>query len=431
MPAIVVVGAQWGDEGKGKVVDLFAERAEVVVRYAGGANAGHTLVIDGEKLVTHLVPSGVLHAGTLCVLGDGMVIDPQTLIDEIELLQQRDRLADDADLVVSERAHVILPYHKALEALREKRKGALGTTLRGIGPAYESKAARRGVRMGDLVRPERLRALIEQNLEELGAIIAALGGEPPTVEDSLERALRAGERLSRYLGSTAVIVDGALRAGRNVLFEGAQGALLDVDHGTYPFVTSSSTVAAGACLGAGIGPTRIDGVVGISKAYATRVGAGPFPTEMHGADGEALREAGGEFGATTGRPRRCGWLDMPALRHAARVNGMTQLAITKLDVLSGLETVKMCTSYELDGAVIDELPMDASDLERVAPRYESFPGWEGGVRGARTVDDLPPAARDYIRAIEERVGVPACLISVGPDRAESIVLSPPFPEAGA
>jgi adenylosuccinate synthase len=426
MPSLVVVGAQWGDEGKGKVVDLYAEQADVVVRYGGGANAGHTLVIDGVKLVTHLLPSGILHPGTLCVLADGMVIEPETLLEEIAAAKTRGLLRSDADLLISRRAHVILPYHKQLEALREKRAHAIGTTLRGIGPAYEAKAARRGIRIGDLAAPARLAALIEQNLDEVGAVIRHLGGTPPAAGPLCEAALAAGARLAGYVGDAGATIDRALAAGKNVLFEGAQGTLLDLDHGTYPFVTSSATVAAGACLGAGIGPGRIDGVIGIAKAYTTRVGAGPFPTELPDADARALREAGSEFGATTGRPRRCGWLDVPALRLAVRVNGLTGLALTKLDVLCGLPAISVCISYRLDGQVVSELPMDAADLDRLEPEYETFPGWTEETSHARTLADLPPRARAYVEAIAARVGVDLVLVSVGPERNATIRLGHPF-----
>ena len=330
MSVVIVVGAQWGDEGKGKVVDLYAEAADTVVRYGGGANAGHTLVIKGQKLVTHLVPSGVCHPGKPCVLGYGMVIDPHTLLEEIAELSARGLLAN-GELLIGQDAHVILPYHKRIEQLREERKGAIGTTRRGIGPAYEAKAGRRGVRIRDLFRRERLRELVDANLEELVPIMRHFGGAAPTeaeIAQWVDDAARAGEQLRPHVGDASRFVADKIGRGANVLFEGAQGTLLDLDHGTYPFVTSSSTIAAGACQSTGIGPSKIDTVVGITKAYATRVGAGPFPTELHGAAAEALRQAGGEFGATTGRPRRCGWLDLPALRLGVRLSGMDGLALT-------------------------------------------------------------------------------------------------------
>ncbi len=430
MSAVVVVGAQWGDEGKGKVVDLYTEAADAVVRYGGGANAGHTLVIDGQKLVTHLIPSGVLHPGKRCVLGAGVVIDPQTLLEEIAACKARGLLASD-ELLVSENAHVILPYHKWIETLREEAASdaALGTTRRGIGPAYEAKAGRRGVRMRDLLRRDRLASLVAQNLAELRPLIAHYGGRVPDSDDEarvVDDAARAGAALSRYFGQVGVYLAESLAAGEKVLFEGAQGALLDIDHGTYPFVTSSSTVAAGAAQGTGIGPSHLDRVIGITKAYATRVGAGPFPTELGGAEGASLREAGAEFGATTGRPRRCGWLDLPALRLAIRVNGMHGLALTKLDVLGGRGEVSACVGYRLDGKELDEMPYDPDDIARVEPIYATWPGWSEDLSGARELADLPSNARAYVDAITQHTGVPFYLISVGPDRNQTIRLRDPF-----
>lgn len=428
MSAVVVVGAQWGDEGKGKVVDLLTDKADVVVRFGGGANAGHTLVIDGKQLITHLIPSGVLHAGTKCVLGDGMVIDPDTLLEEIAACRARGLLAQ-GELLISDQAHVILPYHRELEALREDRRHALGTTRRGIGPAYEAKAARRGVRMRDLCRPERLRELVEQNLEELRPLIAHFGGKPLDarwVDDVLAAAISAGKKLAPHVGNAGAYIDEAITEGKRVLFEGAQGALLDLDHGTYPFVTSSTTIAAGACQGTGIGPTRIDSVIGITKAYATRVGAGPFPTQLEGEEAESLREAGGEYGATTGRPRRCGWLDLPALRLAIRINGMSGLALTKLDVLRGRHPIKVCVAYKVDGVEQAEMPRHLDELERAEPVYRDFAGWDDDICGVRDIAELPEAARAYIEALERLAGVPFFLISVGPDRNQTITLQNAF-----
>jgi len=428
MPVVVVIGTQWGDEGKGKVVDLFTEKARVVVRYGGGANAGHTLVIGDTKLITHLIPSGVLHPGIQCVLGDGMVIDPNTLVDEIEAVKARGLLPDD-ELLISERAHVILPYHKTVEALRESGRHAIGTTRRGIGPAYEAKAGRRGVRVRDLLRPKRLRQLVTQNLDELTPLFHARGADVPTsaaISEMCEEAHLLGRKLERYIGGASRYLHDAITAGHNILLEGAQGTLLDLDHGTYPYVTSSTTVAAGACQGTGLGPTRIDRVIGIAKAYLTRVGAGPFPTELPGEEGKALRAAGAEFGATTGRPRRCGWLDLPALRLAARLNGLSGIALTKLDVLTGQSEIKACVEYRIDGRIIDELPTDPVDIARVEPVYQTFAGWDDDLAGVRTLDDLPAAARTYVSAIEEAVGVPISLISVGADRNRTIVLQDPF-----
>jgi len=432
MSVVIVVGAQWGDEGKGKVVDLFTERADTVVRYGGGANAGHTLVIDGVKLVTHLVPSGVCHPGKSCVLGDGMVIDPHTLLEELAECQSRGLLAR-GELLIGLGAHVILPYHKLLDGLREDRGAergkAIGTTRRGIGPAYEAKAARRGVRMRDLLKPARLRELVAANLDELVPVIEHLGGTAPTpgeIEGWIEGALAAGQQLAPHTGDAGRHVARKIAAGAPVLFEGAQGCLLDLDHGTYPYVTSSSTIAAGACQSAGIGPTQIDSVVGITKAYATRVGGGPFPTELHGEAGDRLRTAGGEFGATTGRPRRCGWLDLPALRMGARLSGMSSLALTKLDVLAHLPEVSVCVAYKVDDRELDEPPIDPDDIARAEPVYARFPGWGPLPGGVRAISDLPRPARDYVETIERMAGVPFCLVSVGPDRAETIRLHDPF-----
>ncbi len=432
MSVVIVVGAQWGDEGKGKVVDLLTEQAEVVVRYGGGANAGHTLVIDGQKLVTHLVPSGVLHPGKSCVLGDGMVIDPHTLLEEISACQARGLLSR-GELLIGAGAHVILPYHKLIDGLREDRHAAtsraIGTTRRGIGPAYEAKAARRGVRVRDLLVPARLRELVAANLDELTPLIVHLGGQAPggaEVERWIEDALAAGARLAPSIGDAGWHVHRAIVERRHVLFEGAQGCLLDLDHGTYPFVTSSSTIAAGACQSAGVGPTQVDAVIGITKAYATRVGGGPFPTELHGEPGERLRQAGGEFGATTGRPRRCGWLDLPALRMGVRLSGMGGLALTKLDVLSNMPEVSVCVGYKVDGRELEEPPGDPDLVARLEPVYARYRGWGELPKDVRELSDLPEAARDYVSAIERMAGVSLTLVSVGPDRNQTIRLWDPF-----
>jgi adenylosuccinate synthase len=433
MSAVVVVGAQWGDEGKGKVVDLFTEFADVVVRYAGGANAGHTLYAGDRKVVMRLVPSGVLRAGVRCVLGQGMVIDPAVLVGELDELAAMGRRAE-GDLVVSDRAHLLFPYHALVDSLREgaARPGeAIGTTKRGIGPAYEDKAARRGVPIGFLRSPTKLRALVERALAAWAPVIEALGGATPSVDEMIAPALAASPRLLPLLDDTSRLLDDAVRAGKRVLLEGAQGTMLDVDHGTYPFVTSSSAVAGGACTGGGIGPMAITHVVGITKAYATRVGAGPFPTELEDDIGERLRVAGGEFGSVTGRPRRTGWLDVPALRYAARINGLSSLAMTKLDVLSGLASLKVCVGYETAAGRTDELPRALLDEpEEARPIYETLPGWQEPLGDARTLDDLPRHARGYVRFVQERVGVPLGLVSIGPRRAETIVLSNPFAKNG-
>ncbi|MEO6950380.1 MAG: adenylosuccinate synthase [Polyangia bacterium] len=428
MANVVIVGAQWGDEGKGKVVDLYSEFADVVVRFGGGANAGHTLVVDGQKLVTHLVPSGVLHGrGRRFVLADGMVIDPAALRAEIAALAERG-ITLDADLIIASGAHVILPIHKLVDEVREAGRGAIGTTKRGIGPAYEAKMARRGVRFADLLDEKRLRELIEHNLEEVGPYLRARGKEPPTVEAMLTEYLDHGRALGKHVKNASRLVSDEMRRGQNVLFEGAQGALLDVDHGTYPFVTSSTTTAAGACASCGVGPTEIDTVIGITKAYTTRVGGGPFPTEDAGEVGQRLRDVGGEYGATTGRPRRCGWLDVAALRRAVRLNGLAGLALTKVDVLSGMSQLKICVGYKLPGSseIRDELPSELSELVHAEPVYEELEGWQESLRELRDLEALPKAARRYLRRIEELTGTPLALVSVGPARAETIMLKNPF-----
>jgi adenylosuccinate synthase len=432
MPVVVVVGAQWGDEGKGKVVDLLTEHAHVVARWGGGANAGHTIVVDGKKYVTHLIPSGVLRPGVACVLGEGMVIDPKTLVEEIRTFRGHGLLASDGDLVVGGRAHLTFPHHRDLDRLREGRPDAIGTTQRGIGPTYESKASRTGLRVEDLLRPERLRRNVERNLSYVAPALAKFGADVPDVDALVKEYLGYGEELRPFVQDSSRFLYEAIRKGRNVLFEGAHGVLLDLDHGTYPFVTSSSTTAGGACTGCGIGPTSIDAVVGIVKAYATRVGNGPFPTELFDPIGERLRDVGHEFGSTTGRPRRCGWLDIPALRLTVRLSGIQSLALTKLDVLTGLDEIKLCVAYRLNGKLIDEMPLDPDDLTVVEPVYETLPGWSARSSApASKPEDLPPAARSYIARIAELVGVPPSIISLGPARSETILCSNPFLEARA
>jgi adenylosuccinate synthase len=434
MPNVVVVGAQWGDEGKGKIVDLLTEHAQVVVRFQGGNNAGHTLVVGGQKTVLHLIPSGVLHPGKTCVIGNGTVIDPTVLMKEIDGLRARGFLQDASQLMISEHAHVICAWHKHLDTLREKARGgsAIGTTGRGIGPAYEDKVARRGIRVRDLLDGDRLRKRVKERLpdvlEELSRLARAAKADEPLldVEAIVQELLVLGSRLKEFVGDASLFLAEQVRKGTRILFEGAQGTLLDVDHGTYPFVTSSNTVAGNAAVGSGLGPTVIDRVLGITKAYTTRVGGGPFPTELTDATGERLRKVGDEFGATTGRPRRCGWLDTVVLRYAARVNGLWGLALTKMDVLSGLETLKVCTAYELDGKRLTELPCDLEDFMRVQPIYEELPGWEQKLAGARTFDDLPASAQRYVRRIEELVSVPVTCVSVGAERGETMVLQNPF-----
>ncbi len=434
MPNVVVVGAQWGDEGKGKLVDLLTASADIVVRFQGGNNAGHTLVVGGEKTVLHLLPSGVLHAGKTCVIGNGVVIDPTVLVKEIDGVKAKGCLQDDAQLVISENAHVIMPWHKHFDTLRERAKGgkAIGTTGRGIGPAYEDKVGRRGIRMRDLVSRARLSRCVLERLpeieRELAALAAAVGEKPPELLPSaiVEEGARLGERLAGYVKDASVFLFDAVKAGRKILFEGAQGTLLDVDHGTYPYVTSSNCVAANAAIGAGIGPGCLDEIWGIAKAYTTRVGAGPFPTELHDALGERLRQEGAEFGATTGRPRRCGWIDAVVLRHAARVNGLTGIALTKLDVLSGLPTLKIAVAYKIGDRTVRELPGDAEELAAAVPVYEELPGWSEPLTAVRSPGDLPAAVKTYVKRIEELVEVPVKCFSVGADRAQTMLLDDPF-----
>jgi adenylosuccinate synthase len=429
MAVVVVVGAQWGDEGKGKVVDLLTEKAHVVARWGGGANAGHTIVVDGTKYVTHLMPSGVLRRGVTCVLGEGMVIDPRTLIEEIRAFRGQGLLAEDSNLVIAARAHLTFPYHRDIDRLREERPGAIGTTKRGIGPSYESKASRSGVRVEDLLRPERFRQNLERNARSLAPTLRELGASPPDVEGIAKEYLALGAELRPFIRDASRFVHDQIRAGRHVLLEGAQGVLLDLDHGTYPFVSSSSTTAGGACAGLGIAPRHIGAVVGIAKAYATRVGLGPFPTELHDEVGTRLREVGAEFGATTGRPRRCGWFDAPALRLAARVSGIDTLALTKLDVLEGIDPVKICIGYRLGGITLEEMPLDLDDLAAAEPIFEALPGWPARAAGAPALTSekqLPAAAQRYVARVSELVGLPIGLISLGPGRGETLAKLDPF-----
>ncbi|HET6410562.1 MAG TPA: adenylosuccinate synthase [Anaeromyxobacter sp.] len=429
MSNVVVVGAQWGDEGKGKIVDLLTEYADVVVRFQGGNNAGHTLVVGGEKTVLHLIPAGILHPGKACVIGNGVVLDPEVLLLEIDRLKEKGFLSDDGQLVVSLDAHVIMPWHKAIDQAREKAmgEGRIGTTGRGIGPTYEDKVARRGLRVRDLLDEERLHRKVKDRLALARDELSRLGASPDLDEPAiLKRAAQQGRRIARYAADVSLWLHGAMKAGRSLLFEGAQGTLLDVDHGTYPFVTSSNTVAGNAAVGSGLGPRAIDYVLGISKAYSTRVGSGPYPTELRDETGDRLRKVGNEFGATTGRPRRTGWLDALALRFAARVNGLDGLALTKLDVLTGFETVRIAVAYRVDGKVLTEMPGDPELLERAEPLYEDLPGWSEKVEGLRTWDDLPPRARTYVRRVEELCGVKVVGLSVGADRGETILVENPF-----
>jgi adenylosuccinate synthase len=426
---LIAVGAQWGDEGKGKLVDWLAPRADLVVRFHGGNNAGHTLVVDGYKTVLHVVPAGIMHPGTVNLIGPGVVVDPDILLGELDELSARGVLRDPARVRVSGRAHVIFEYHRALDQAREEaaRGRAIGTTGRGIGPAYEDKVSRRGIRVADLLDPESLGEAITRLAEQKNfELTEYYKWEPVDVRAVIERAREWGRRLGPYVDHTERTLERALRAGKNVLFEGAQGNFLDIDHGTYPYVTSSNCVAGAVCAGAGIGPTRIDRVLGITKAYTTRVGGGPFPTELSGEAGELLRQRGAEFGATTGRPRRCGWLDVVMLREAAMVSGYTALAVNKLDVLSGTGNVQIATAYRIDGKVTEEFPMTLGEVARAEPIYETHEGWVEDLTGCRHFAELPAAARRYVERVEQLVGVPVELISVGPGRDETIARTDPF-----
>lgn len=429
MSTVVAVGAQWGDEGKGKIVDWLAPRADLVARFQGGNNAGHTLVVNGEKTVLHVVPSGILHEGKVNLIGPGVVVDPGILLVEISQLVERGVLKDPSRLRVSGRAHVILPWHLSLDKAREiaAGKNSIGTTGRGIGPAYEDKAARRGVRVAELLRPESLLEKLRGIAEFKNFELTRFYDVPPIDVDALHaQCVEWGRALEQYIDHTGRILDVALRAGKSVLFEGAQGTFLDVDHGTYPFVTSSNCVAGAVTTGSGVGPTKIDRVLGITKAYTTRVGAGPFPSEDLGEGGNLLRDAGQEYGATTGRPRRCGWFDAVVLREAVVVNGLTDLAINKLDILSGFEELKIATAYKIDGKLTHDFPMTLDEITRAEPVYEVMPGWGEDVRQVRRVEDLPDNARRYIERIETLVDVQAAFLSVGPGRDEIITVTDPF-----
>ncbi len=433
MPSLAVIGIQWGDEGKGKIIDALTPSADVIVRYQGGANAGHTIVADGRTTVLHLVPSGVLHAGKRCLIGNGVVVDPQALLDEIDGLAAQGVTVTPASLAVSERAHVVMPYHKRLDQLRESLPGGqkIGTTGRGIGPCYADKIARLGVRICDLFDPEHLRRRVESALVEKNLLFRAHSAFDFDVDEVVREAAAYGDRLRPYVADTSRLVDDALDGGEKVVFEGAQGALLDIDFGTYPYVTSSNAGIGGIPVGAGISPARVGRVIGVAKGYATRVGEGPFPSEQRNALGDRLREVGREFGATTGRPRRCGWFDAVAARHAVRFCGVDAIALTKLDVLSGLDELKVAVAYRLGGSVIDRFPASIRDLAAVEPVFETLPGWREalGPAAALGYDGLPAAARDYIAFLEGAVGVPVEMVSVGAGR-EALLLrtASPWPD---
>ena len=425
MPAIVIVGAQWGDEGKGKATDLIGDSVDYVVRYQGGNNAGHTVVIGEESYALHLLPAGVLSSTAIPVIGNGVVIDPGVLLAEIDGLEARGISCD--RLLVSANAHLIMPYHRALDKVTERHLGSarIGTTGRGIGPTYGDKVARIGIRVQDLFDPGILRQKLELALREKNQVLAKLynrrGTEPAAIA---EEYLRYAERLGRYVADTGLVINSALDEGQVVLLEGAQATMLDVDHGTYPFVTSSSPTAGGACAGSGVGPTRITKVIGIVKAYTTRVGAGPFPTELADAQGEWLRKTGTEYGVTTGRPRRTGWFDAVVARYATRVNGITDYFLTKLDVLSGLDKVPVCVAYDVNGVRHEEIPMTQTEFHHAVPVYEYLDGWREDISVAKTIEDLPPNAEAYVRALEQMIGAPFCGIGVGARRDQTLQLRP-------
>jgi adenylosuccinate synthase len=428
VPNVVCIGAQWGDEGKGKIVDHLSPRADLVVRFQGGPNAGHTVVVKNEKTVLHLIPSGILHPRTVNLIGPGVVLDPEVLLGEIDALRARGVAVSPQNLRVSDRAHVILPIHRRLDQAREEARGRtpIGTTGRGIGPAYEDRVGRSGIRTCDLVDSSGLEERLRVAVSERNALLELYKCPGEDADALLVKAQEWGARLAPFVDDVSVSIDRALRESRSVLFEGAQGTLLDVDHGTYPYVTSSTTLAGGACAGAGIGPTRIDVVLGVTKAYTTRVGGGPFPTEDSGTGGAHLGSRGHEFGSTTGRKRRCGWLDLVVLRHAVRVNGITGLAVLKLDVLTGLPEIPVCTHYRERGRDIEDFPAHLRVLESCEPVYRTFPGWTDPVEDARVLEDLPPAARDYLAWLEDALEVPALMIGVAPERDATIERVNPF-----
>ncbi len=427
MSAVIVIGTQWGDEGKGKIVDHLAEKADVVVRYQGGNNAGHTVVVGDNEFKLQLLPSGILYKDKTCVVGNGVVIDPAVMIRELRSMQEKG--IETADLKVSNRAHVIMPYHRLLDEVEEDYRGEhkIGTTKRGIGPCYMDKNARSGIRMVDLLDEAEFAAKLERNLEAKNHLLQAVYGVEGFDYDKVYAEYLGYARVLRpFVADTSVFINDALKAGKKVLFEGAQATLLDLDHGTYPYVTSSHPIAGGACIGAGIGPTKISKVIGVVKAYTTRVGEGPFPTELRDATGDLIRNRGYEFGTVTGRPRRCGWLDAAVVRYAGQVSGLDYLAVTRLDILDGLETLKICSGYKYNGRLLDEFPASLKVLGQVEPVYEEMPGWQEPISGVRAYADLPANARRYVERLSKIVGVPLGIVSVGPARDQTIVLKEVF-----
>jgi adenylosuccinate synthase len=426
MANVVIVGAQWGDEGKGKIVDLLTRYADLVVRFQGGSNAGHTIVLKGEKFVFHLIPSGILYKNKKCIIGNGVVLDPAVLLEEIDEIKKRGYFKDDSQLMISEETHLILPYHRRIDVAREKTF-KIGTTGRGIGPAYEDKVARCGIRMVDLVDEKVFREKLETNLVQKNVYLTQILKEKGfEFSEIFDEYLQYKDRLEKYVKNTSLILHGEIKKGKHVLFEGAQGALLDLDHGTYPYVTSSNTVAGNACAGSGIGPTMINSVMGVAKAYTTRVGEGPFPTELQDELGEKIRQRGGEYGATTGRPRRCGWFDAVVVNHSVRVDGIREMVITKLDVLNDFDIIKICVGYRVNGKVFYHVPSNLEILKRSEPVYEELGGWKTEVKGARNFKDLPTNARRYLKRIEKLIGTKITMISVGSERGETVRVKNPF-----
>jgi len=424
MSTLVVVGSQWGDEGKGKITDLLSEEADIIVRYQGGCNAGHTVVKGDNQFIFHLIPSGILHKGVKCLIGNGVVIDPESLLQEIESLKKKNIEIDD-NLFIDFKAHVVLPYHKTLDEIKEMKRGKdkIGTTKRGIGPAYVDKIARTGIRMIDIIDGKSLSKKLETNLNEKNDILEKLYGLKISSQEKkeiLKKYSEYGQLLKKYVIDVSLYLNQAINKDKEILFEGAQGTLLDIDHGTFPYVTSSNPIAGGACIGTGVGPTKIDRVMGITKAYTTRVGRGPFPTEMQGELEEYTRQKGGEFGATTGRPRRCGWFDAVLVNYAVRINGMDSMVLTKIDVLSDFDKIKICTSYKYNGETIKEFPVNLEILENCIPVYEEMEGWKGDISQITKYEDLPQQLKVYIRRIEELVRTKVVIISVGPKRSQTI-----------
>jgi adenylosuccinate synthase len=426
MAAIVIVGAQWGDEGKGKIVDLLTQYADIVVRFQGGNNAGHTIVLNGEKFVFHLIPSGILYENKKCIIGNGVVLDPAVLLEEISEIKRRGYFKDDSQLMISEEAHLILPYHRKIDVAREK-VFKIGTTGRGIGPAYEDKVARCGIRIADLLDEKVFRKKLEENLIQKNVyLIQILKEKGFEFSEIFDEYIRFGNQLEKYVADTSLTLYEEIQKGKHILFEGAQGALLDLDHGTYPYVTASNTVAGNASAGAGIGPTMIHSVIGVSKAYTTRVGEGPFPTELKDPLGEKIRERGGEYGATTGRPRRCGWFDAVIVNHSIRINGIREMALTKLDVFNEFDKIKICVGYRLNGKVFHHVPSNLEVLARSEPVYEELNGWKTEIKEVRNFSELPLNAQHYIRRIEELIQAKITMISVGSERNETIEVRNPF-----